>query len=128
MIASDGVLFVNKPTHKSIVEYDPNFYDQWRGVIEGGAIHAFVSKAEALDCCKGFFGHRGRTNRKAYAFGVIAYGTHRDLCATMVYIPSLDKSKDKKVRMEKIRGWENAGKLPSDKEVKALFPAYVKPY
>lgn len=115
-VPSDGVLHpLYGVTQQHIIKHDE---------IHEGAIHAFTTvkySRHIADCWQAF-------SRKAYAFGVIAYGDNNDVASTLLYIPSLDFSTEKSKRMKKIKEWEKREKYPTDKEVKDLFPAYQPPF
>lgn len=110
LIPSDGVLLVKKPTKRKHFEEK----------IEGSAIHAKQRREGYVSWMK---------ISKAYAFGVIAYGSKykNNLACSLLYIPDLDQSEQKAKRMKQIKIWSPANKSPTNSQVKRLFPNFVAP-
>jgi hypothetical protein len=110
IIPNDGVLLVRKVTTQKRLNDE----------IGGRAIHAKQRRAK-----KSYWVNIS----KAYAFGVVAYGSksHNDLVCSLLYIPHLDKSGRKTERIKQIGIWKRAHKGPTNSEVKRLFPNFVAP-
>lgn len=108
-IPRDGVLADKELTKKRLLNQE----------INGGAIHAKQKRENDTL----------RIISKAYAFGVIAYGSKwgNDLACSLLYIPRLDKSPQKAKRMKQIAIWKRANKGPTNSEVKRLFPNFLAP-
>lgn len=93
--------------------------------LEGGFIHAFWNKGSAMGQV---IGDPTRTYRKAYAFGVVAYGLH-DLACRLLYIPSLDEGLDDKkhIRTAAIERWSARRDRPTNEEVERVFNPATQP-
>jgi len=85
--------------------------------IEGGVIHAREKRWSDIKI-------HGEQDFPAYAFGVKAYGHDDDLCAAIVYVPAMDKSSMKSIRMRAIRRWEKLAVGPTNAQVRKVFPKF----
>lgn len=88
-------------------------------VIGGRAVHARVSR-------EGFLGKIASRQEKAFAFGVVAYGEEcdNDLACRLLYMPNLDKTPEKAMRLKAIKRWSKMPEGPTDAQVRKVFPQF----